>query len=68
MKTLDELFFMRLEPMIILYTVSSAYVDLYRVFVCRKKGMKNSEIAAEFGYKDANSCLTAQRKAFQIRF
>lgn len=51
MKTLDELFFMRLEPMIILYTVSSAYVDLYRVFVCRKKGMKNSEIAAEFGYK-----------------
>ena len=51
LKTLDELFFMRLEPMIILYTVSSAYVDLYRVFVCRKKGMKNSEIAAEFGYK-----------------
>ena len=51
LKTLDELFFMRLEPMIILYTVSSAYVDLYRVFVCRKKGMKNPEIAAEFGYK-----------------
>lgn len=51
LKTLDELFFMRLEPMIILYTVSAAYVDLYRVFVCRKKGMKNPEIAAEFGYK-----------------
>ena len=51
LKTLDELFFMRLEPMIILYTVSSAYVDLYRVFVCRKKGQKNPEIAAEFGYK-----------------
>ena len=51
LKTLDELFFMRLEPMIILYTVSSAYVDLYRVFVCRKKGLKNPESAAEFGYK-----------------
>lgn len=51
LKTLDELFFMRLEPMIILYTVSSAYVDLYRVFVCHKKGLKNPEIAAEFGYK-----------------
>ena len=51
LKTLDELFFMRLEPMIIMYTVSSAYVDLYRVFVCRKKGQKNPEIAAEFGYK-----------------
>ena len=46
LKTLDELFFMRLEPMIILYTVSSAYVDLYRVFVCRKKGLSPSILGA----------------------
>ena len=48
---LDELFFMRFEPMMILYTVSSVYVDMYRVYTLKKSGMTNSEISAEFGYK-----------------
>lgn len=51
LKTLDELFFMRLEPMMILYTVSSAYVDMYRLFVCRKSGKKTGDAAELFGYK-----------------
>ncbi len=48
---LDELFFMRFEPMMILYTVSSVYVDMYRVYTLKKSGMTNAEISAEFGYK-----------------
>lgn len=48
---LDELFFMRFEPMMILYTVSSVYVDMYRVYVLKKSGMTNAEISAAFGYK-----------------
>ena len=48
---LDELFFMRFEPMMILYTISSVYVDMYRVFVLKKSGMSISEISAVFGYK-----------------
>ena len=32
LKTLDELFFMRFEPMMILYTVSSPYIDMYRLY------------------------------------
>ena len=51
LKTLDELFYMRLEPMMILYTVSSAYVDMYRLFVCRKKGKTVGDAAQIFGYK-----------------
>ena len=51
LSVLDELFFMRLEPMMILYTVSSVYVDMYRLYVTGKKGMKISETAALFGYK-----------------
>lgn len=51
MKTLDELFFTRLEPIIILSTVSSAYVDMYRVLVCRKRGMNINQISEQFGYK-----------------
>ena len=51
LRTLDALFFEKIEPIIILSTVSSFYVDMYRVLVCRKKGMNNSEISELFGYK-----------------
>lgn len=51
LKTLDDLFFMRIEPMIILYTVSSSYVDIFRVYACRTKGKSYSEAAKLYGYK-----------------
>lgn len=51
MQTLDELFYMHTEPMVILYTVSSVFVDIYRVYLCRKKGMPISEAASVYGYK-----------------
>ncbi len=47
---LDDLFYTRVEPMIILYTVSGAFVDLYRVFAAKKAGVPISQIAADFGY------------------
>lgn len=50
-KTLDELFYMRTEPMVILYTVSSVFIDIYRVYLCRKKGKQISEAASIYGYK-----------------
>lgn len=50
LKTLDDLFFMRLEPMVILYTISSSYVDMYRLLAC-KNNMSKKEIADTFGYK-----------------
>ena len=52
MKLLDDLFFMRIEPIVILSTVSSCYVDMYRLFVGKAKGMTISEIAENFGYKN----------------
>jgi DNA polymerase-3 subunit delta len=51
-KTLDELFFMRVEPIIILSTISSCYVDMYRAFVGKSKGMSISQTAEQFGYKN----------------
>lgn len=51
LKLLDDLFFMRIEPMIILYTISGAYIDMYRVFAARKKDIKNNEVASVFGYR-----------------
>jgi DNA polymerase-3 subunit delta len=48
---LDELFFMRIEPMIILHTVSSVYVDMFRVYSAKEQGIGIAGVAAEFGYK-----------------
>ncbi len=51
MKLLDDLFFMRVEPIIILSTVSAYYVDMYRLFVGKSKGLSVSQIAESFNYK-----------------
>lgn len=48
---LDELFFMRIEPMIILHTISSVYVDMFRIYSAKEQGLGIKEVTAEFGYK-----------------
>lgn len=48
---LDELFFMRIEPMIILHTVSSVYVDMFRIYSAKEQGLGIKDVAAQFGYK-----------------
>ena len=47
---LDDLFFMRVEPIIILSTISAVYVDIYRVLIGRAKGFSISKIAEDFSY------------------
>lgn len=51
LKTLDELFFMKFEPMMILYTVSGAFVDMFRLYTFKKAGYGKKEIIETFGYK-----------------
>lgn len=51
LKILDELFFMRVEPMIIFHTISSVYVDMLRVFAGKAQSVKINEIAQQFSYK-----------------
>lgn len=54
---LDDLFFMRLEPMIVLHTVASSYVELYRVSAAKKSKIPLSGVAADFGYKNREFVL-----------
>lgn len=51
LSVLDELFFMRVEPMIILYTVSSVYADMFRIYCAKAAGKGISEVSAAYGYK-----------------
>ncbi len=65
MKMLDELYFMRIEPMVIFYTVSAVYTDLYRVYVCKSCGKPLSEAAQTFGYRGREFVL--ERAAQNLR-
>ncbi len=47
---LDDMFFMQFEPMIILYTVSAAFVDIYRVFAAERADVSRATLAEDFGY------------------
>lgn len=47
---LDDMFFMRIEPMIILSTAASSYVDIYRAYTANIKGVSKADIAADFKY------------------
>ena len=47
---LDSLFFMRADSIVILSTISTLYVDIYRVMLGRSKGVSISKIAEDFAY------------------
>ena len=47
---LDNLFFMRVDPIVILSTISALYVDIYRVIIGRAKGVSIPKIAEDFAY------------------
>lgn len=65
LRLLDDLFFMRVEPMIILYTVSAAYIDLYRVYAARADGVSLNDTAAAFDY--GRRAFLLERAARQLR-
>lgn len=73
---LDDMFYMHVEPMIILYTASGVYVDMYRMFSANKGGVSREAVAQDFAYKNrafllgkANSNLKKfDRKRLDLSF
>ena len=49
-KVLDDMFFMRIEPMVILSVASSSYVDIYRAHTANLAGATKADISADFKY------------------
>lgn len=47
---LDELYAQRVEPVVILATLSASYVDMYRAKAAGAAGMRPTDIAKDFGY------------------
>ena len=51
MKILDDLVSQRTEGIMILSALSSAFIDLYRAGAAIASGMKDGDVAADFGYR-----------------
>lgn len=49
-KLLDELFYQRLEPVVIVHALSMAFLDLYRARLGMGKGLGSKEVAEAFKY------------------
>ncbi len=64
LKLLDSLYDMRVEPMIILHTVSSNFIDIYRALSGMQSGVSIGALAADFGYGNRKFVLEkASRQA-----
>ena len=50
MNILNDLFYMRVEPIIILYTAASAFIDIARLSAANKAGKTNADVAEDFSY------------------
>lgn len=66
LKIIDDLFFSKTEPMIILYTISGVFVDIYRVYCARQQGIKNDEVIEKFKYP-SNKTFLVQKAAEQLK-
>lgn len=49
-RVLDSLFYQKEDPIGMLYILSAAYIDAYRARVAAECGIRNSQVATDFGY------------------
>ncbi len=64
LKLLDNLYDMRIEPMIILHAISSNFIDIYRAMSAANAGMSIGALAEAFDYKNRKFALEkASRQA-----
>ena len=50
LKILNDMFFMHIEPMSILYIVSSSYVDIHRVTAAKNASVTKAQTVQDFAY------------------
>ena len=62
-KKLDILFYQREEPINILYALSSAYVDAYRMRVADECGISKETVAKDFAYRNRAFVLNRARSS-----
>lgn len=62
-RTLDQLFAQKEEPVMMLYVMSMAFTDAYRIRVADESGVPQKEVAEDFEYKNRSFALKNAREA-----
>lgn len=65
LKMLDKLFFMRLEPIAVFYTIAGIFVDMYRVYSAKGVGVNLSEVTKTFSY--GNKAFLVEKAERNVR-
>lgn len=65
LKKLDDMFYLHTEPMIILYTAASSFVDMFRLNSAYKVKKGKNEVASDFSYK--NKAFLLDKAAANLR-
>ena len=65
MKLLDDMFYMHVDPMVILYNASSSYVDMYRALSAKRDKIILGDVAKEFNYK--NKAFLLDKASYNLR-
>lgn len=50
LRMLDDLFFMRTDPIILLSGIADTYIDIYRIIAAGKAGLSKARMAQQLGY------------------
>lgn len=61
--TLDKLFYQQEEPIKMLFVLSGAYIDAYRIRVADECAISKTQVATEFEYKNRAFVLDNSRRA-----
>lgn len=62
-QTLNRLFYQREEPVMMLYVLTNAFTDAYRVRVADESGVKNAVLAEDFAYGKRTFVLDRARRS-----
>ncbi len=65
LKILNDMFYLKTEPMVILYTAAASYIDMCRMSFAKKCGVSRNDVAKDFAYK--NRAFTLERAEKSIR-
>ena len=65
LQKLDDMFYLHTEPMIILYTAASSFVDMFRLNSAYKAKKTKSDVAIDFSYK--NKAFLLDKAAVNLR-
>ena len=49
---LDDMFYMHIEPIVILFSISACYIDMYRLYSAKRGNIQKAAVIEDFGYKN----------------